>query len=102
MQYGYNQSLFALGRISVSPKALYAIDNAEESLTDILIRHQAGDWGEMSRHERACNDYAARRGIDVISAYRLSTGNKLWVITSGDRRTTKVQIPLEDYNPTVA
>lgn len=91
----YDQSLFPLGRITASPKALHAIDQAGEPLTDLLIRHQAGDWGETSRFERAVNDYAAETGLDVMSVFRLSTGKKLWVMTSQDRRTTWVQVPLE-------
>ncbi len=91
----YGQSLFPLGRIWASSQALTAIDSADESLTDLLIRHQLGDWGEISRQERAVNDSAARQGVEVMSVFRLSSGNKLWVRTSADRCITKVQVPLE-------
>lgn len=46
------------------------------------------DWEENAR--------AIREGLRVLSAYTLTTGVKLWVITEADRSATTILLP-EEY-----
>jgi len=49
-------ALFRLGRIVATPNALARIP--AEDITQVLARHQAGDWGEVNEHDRAANNLA--------------------------------------------
>ncbi len=52
-----------------------------QSPSEFLDRHLTGDWGEMDAHDSRLNDRALESGEDrIFSAYRTSTGEKLWVI----------------------
>jgi hypothetical protein len=78
------------------PGALKALAAAETSAAEILCRHQAGDWGELSEDDCQLNNEALRHGERILSAYRLATGTRLWVITEADRTSTCILLP-EEY-----
>jgi hypothetical protein len=85
---------FRLGKI-VSTR------NALDRLTqdDILIaigRHQAGDWGDVSEHDRTQNELSLKQGHRLWSAYHAADGVKFWLITEADRSHTTVLLP-ENY-----
>ena len=61
-----------------------------------IHRHQEGDWGELSEEDRRENEIALRQGFRILSAYTLTTGVKVWVITEADRSSTTMILP-EDY-----
>ncbi|MBC8101153.1 MAG: hypothetical protein H7Z41_01015, partial [Cytophagales bacterium] len=53
---------------------------------ELLSRHQSGDWGSVDAHDRRMNDRAARNGDErILSAYVLTDGTKVWIITEADR-----------------
>ena len=91
-----NHSLFPLGRIVATPGALDALQQAGHTAQEFLARHGAGDWGELSTEDRKENAFAVTRSLRLLSAYRLSTGVRIWVITEADRSATTVLLP-EDY-----
>ena len=85
---------FRLGKIVSTPNAL-------ERLTqdDILLaigRHQAGDWGDVSKDDSAKNELALNQGLRLWSVYHATNGAKFWLITEGNRSATTVLMP-EDY-----
>jgi len=41
------------------------------------------------------NDRALREGDRLLSAYKTSTGERLWVITEADRSATTILLPSE-------
>ncbi|MES4792167.1 MAG: hypothetical protein C4321_03585 [Chloroflexota bacterium] len=84
------------GQTVVTPGALAALEEAHESGAWYLRRHQCGDWGELSPDDWASNDAALVEGSQILSAYRLGTGVKLWIITEWDRSVTTLLLP-EDY-----
>jgi hypothetical protein len=80
---------FQLGQVTITPDATTALDASEESLTDLLIRHQTGNWGIVSRHEQPRHEYTSTNYGNVMSVHPLSTGAKVWIITERDvRRVT--------------
>ena len=85
-----------LGRIVATPGALTALSRAGQRAADFLVRHQRGDWGDVGRGDAAANDRAGTAGDGrVLSAYRLRTGVRLWVITEADHSVTTVLLPDE-------
>jgi len=73
-----------------------------QQITDLLDRHAAGDWGEISEDDRAANDEAARSGDGrLFSSYTTAEHGKVWIITDdirgeGEGPITTVMFP-EDY-----
>ncbi|MGE5612425.1 MAG: hypothetical protein ACM359_24470 [Bacillota bacterium] len=88
--------LFELGQLVATPGALAAIQQAGQSPLPFLIRHQSGDWGEVDAEDAKANDAAVVQGTRILSAYRLRTGVKIWVITEADRSSTCLLLP-EEY-----
>ncbi len=66
-----------------------------DSLFDFFNRHGSGDWGDLGEDDKAENGYAIGRELCILSAYRLTTGVKIWVITEADRSSTTVLLPGE-------
>lgn len=87
--------LLELGEVMVTPNALAALEQAGEWGGAYLERHQQGDWGDLCAEDRAVNQRALRLGQRLLSQYRLSTGEKLWILTEGDRSVTTVLLACE-------
>lgn len=85
---------FRLGRIVATPHALEVIPN--EDILRAIIRHQSGDWGELTAEDAEANDHAVIHGTRVLSSYRSAKGVTFWLITEADRSVTTVLLP-EDY-----
>jgi hypothetical protein len=58
-------------------------------------RHANGDWGEVNDHDRKANENALEQGLPVRSAYTLSSGEKICVVTEADRSKTTILLPEE-------
>jgi hypothetical protein len=85
---------FPLGRLVATPNAL-----SQLAIQDVLagiIRHQAGDWGDLGQDDRTENDLSLKKGSRLFSIYHARNGVKFWIITEGDRSRTTVLLP-EDY-----
>jgi hypothetical protein len=87
---------FEPGRIVSTPGALRAMEEAGDNPASFLVRHLAGDWGELDAQDIRENEFALEHGLRLLSAYRLSNGAKLWVITEADRSATTFLLP-EEY-----
>jgi hypothetical protein len=86
---------FSFGQLVATPGALRAFENAGESALPYLQRHLTGDWGEVDEHDRAENEYSLQHGFRLLSAYRLSSGERIWIITEADRSSTCFLLPSE-------
>ena len=87
---------FEPGRIVSTPGALRAMEEAGDNPASFLVRHLSGDWGELDAHDTQENEFALEHGLRLLSAYRLSSGSKIWVITEADRSATTFLLP-EEY-----
>ena len=85
---------FRLGRIVATPGALDVLTN--EEMLRAIIRHQSGDWGELTAEDCEANDEAVVHSTRVLSAYRSAKGITFWLITEADRSVTTVLLP-EEY-----
>jgi hypothetical protein len=86
---------FLLGRVCATPAALAALGQAEQSAAEFLCRHAAGDWGELCDEDKAENELSIKAGFRILSAYRTSLDEKIWIITEADRSATTVLLPAE-------
>ncbi len=68
---------------------------AGEDPLDLIRRHVTGDWSELDEHDQAENRFSAGRDLRILSAYTLSTGVKVWIITEADRSATTILLPSE-------
>ncbi len=87
---------FPLGHIVATPGALEAFRASGEDVLDYLERHLSGDWGEVCTEDKLENERSLVNGWRILSAYTLSNGTKIWIITEADRSSTCVLLP-EDY-----
>jgi len=95
-----SQPQFSLGQIVATPGALEALQKSGQSAIEFLERHARGDWGDVCDEDRQANAHALLDGSRILSAYRTSVGDKLWVITeaaddSGNRAATTILLPSE-------
>jgi len=91
---------FCLGRIVATPGALEALAKADQSALEFVHRHVRGDWGQLDDEDRRLNEESLLDGSRILSAYRTSAGEKLWVITEaaddrGHRAATTLLLPDE-------
>lgn len=81
----------------VTQGALSAAKNSGDCLIKFVRRHQSGDWGELCEDDKLENEKAVRlRDRRIFSAYYLSDGTKIWVITERDFSATTILLP-EEY-----
>jgi hypothetical protein len=88
--------LFDLGQSVATPGALDALEQAGELPLAYLFRHVTGDWGDLDPEDIEENELSLAQGFRLLSAYHLSSGTKIWVITEADRSVTTILLP-EEY-----
>ncbi len=88
--------LFDLGRTVATPGALELLGELEVSPSELLARHQAGDWGEVPKEDAKENELSVREGFRILSSYPMcEDGGRVWVITEADRSSTCILLPSE-------
>lgn len=87
---------FPLGRTVQTPGAQRAVEKAGQHPMGFIACHITGDWGELDDFDKRQNEEALQRHLSLRSAYPLSTGRRLWVITEADRSATTLLLP-EEY-----
>lgn len=93
---------FMLGQVVSTPGALEALGRNNTTGLDYVQRHATGDWGEVCPEDEETNNQAIETGERILSAYTLTDGTKLWIITDaaidaeGNRQATTILLP-EEY-----
>jgi hypothetical protein len=77
---------FALGRLTATPNALALLDAYGVHTSTLLVRHQAGDWGDVGPDIAAENERSLKNGGQILSAYRLLASSQLEPMTALERR----------------
>jgi hypothetical protein len=86
---------FPLGRIVSTVGALAAVEGAGQDFLPFLQRHVQGDWGELDPEDIQENEFSLVNGFRLLSAYTLSDGTRIWIITEADRSVTTILLPAE-------
>lgn len=94
-QQNGHQPLFRLGTVLITPGAILALVEANQSALELLKRHAYGDWGELNAADWLANERALQEGTRLLSAYILNTGQRLWIISEWDRSMTTLLTPTE-------
>ena len=89
------RTLFALGQVVSTPNALRFAEAEYIDLLALLVRHQSGDWGDVSEKDRESNEEALLMPLRIMSSYKFSN-DKIWIITEADRSVTTILLP-SDY-----
>ena len=74
---------FRLGRICITAHALESL--TQEDITEGIVRHMAGDWGDVTEEDRAENELSLKEGLRLLSVYHTENGVKFWITTEADR-----------------
>ena len=96
MQEISKQPAFELGQIVATPGALAALKKARQQAGEFLTRHVNRKWGDLPDEDRKENGYSLEHGFRLLSAYRTSAGDRLWIITEAGRSLTTLLLP-EEY-----
>ena len=92
---------FELGRTVATPASLRVLEESNQTPHEFLHRHVHGDWCDLSADDTEANEEALRDGSRILSAYILTSGMKIWIITEavndeGKRASTTILLP-EEY-----
>jgi len=79
-----------------TPGALSAFAASGENPIEYTVRHMNLDPGVLNAEDQLANLQAVREGTRVFSAYELSDGTRIWIITEADRSVTTILLP-EEY-----
>ena len=90
---GRSGSRFPLGRRVITSGARASL--TDDDIYNALCRHEAGDWGTVTKKDWTLNNNAIKNGERVVSSYLASNGEKFWIITECDRSYTTVLMPDE-------
>jgi hypothetical protein len=90
-----NKVLFDIGQTFMTIGAREALEESNQTASEFLSRHQSGDWGDVCEEDRRENEFSVREGFRILSAYRTSQNEKIWVITEADRSSTTCLLPSE-------
>lgn len=80
--------------ITATEAARNAINSSGDSLNDLLAKHAAGDWGNMSDEDKAVYDAALKSSSTVMSEFITSGFDRIWIYTAIGNYT-KVFMPNE-------
>lgn len=85
---------FTPGQIMITQGAIAKVPPKEAILG--LVRHVAGDWGDLDEHDRRENEAALQHDFRLLSRYVTVDGTAFYVITEHDRSYTIILLP-EEY-----
>ena len=89
------KALFQPGQIVSTPGALEEMAKAGQDPLELLRRHVTGDWGQVPEEDARENELSVEKGFRILSAYTLSTGVTIWLITEADRSASTYLLPSE-------
>jgi hypothetical protein len=86
---------FSPGSVVATPGVLEAFRASGDDPMAYLVRHVAGDWGEVNTKDWQANEQSLLRELRLLSVYTMSNGTKFWIITEADRSSTTFLLPDE-------
>jgi len=88
--------LFPAGQIVATPGALALLQQANKTPLEFVSRHLRGDWGDdLCQDDKTENELSLKQGFRLLSSYKVTESEKLWIITEADRSVTTLLLPAE-------
>jgi hypothetical protein len=88
--------LFPAGQIVATPGALALLQQANKTPLEFVSRHLRGDWGDdLCQDDKTENELSLKQGFRLLSSYKVTESEKLWIITEADRSVTTLLLPSE-------
>ncbi|VVM80179.1 hypothetical protein PS664_02245 [Pseudomonas fluorescens] len=87
---------FSFGIVGMTAGVQALVQDDELDPLEYLMRHLQGDWGDLSDEDQQANADALAHGNRVLSSYKVSEDQWLWIITEADRSITTLLLP-EEY-----
>ena len=72
-----------------------AIRDSGQLSHEFLLRHQAGDWGDLCEGDKRENEVSTVNGFRILSKYHTAEGAALYVITEADRSAITILLSHE-------
>ena len=91
-----SKQLFNLGQIVATPSALALLEKHSLTPMQLLQRHVTGDFGDPCDEDKEANNEAIWNEERILSSYKISETDKIWIITEADRSTSCCLLP-EEY-----
>lgn len=88
-------AIFCLGRTVATAHALQVLAQHGTTPLSLLMRHAAGDWGDVPPDDVQANHAALKSGTRLFSSYQIGPDARLWIITEADRSVTTLLLPSE-------
>ncbi len=95
MQKTERKPLFDLGQLVATPGALAALEKSGQTPMEFLSRHVTGDLGNLPEEDKAENQLSLEKGFRLMSSYRTTANDKIWIITEANRSHTTLLLPDE-------
>jgi hypothetical protein len=86
--------LFALGKVTATPRALRVMRTRGIDGWELLRRHVSGDWGDLDEADKRGNEVSLKESFAILSAYGKGA-NRICIITDADRSATTWLLPDE-------
>ena len=85
--------LFPLGHLVMTPGAAAALEASGDDPLAFLIKHVCLDPGDLDAHDIRENQLGLEQGCRILSAYRLTDGTRISIITEADCSSTCILLP---------
>jgi hypothetical protein len=86
---------FSLGKLVITRRCKAHMDAQYANPMRYVLRHVAGDWGDLGAEDKAANEFALNKKLRILSAYNLPDGERIYVITEADRSYTTIILYME-------
>lgn len=86
---------FSLGNLVITKACKAHMDAQYVNPMKYVLRHVAGDWGDLGAEDKASNEFALNKELRIVSAYNLPDGERIYVITEADRSYTSLCLYIE-------
>jgi hypothetical protein len=86
------RALFPLGEVSTTRAAFDRLRALGLDPSDLIARHQAGDWGDIDDADVAMNEESLHEKQRFFSSYEIEE-ERFWVLTTANRSSTTVFLP---------
>lgn len=84
---------FPISRVVATPAALALLNQHRLSALELLRRHSNGDFGDVCIADIEANLHAIKTGLRIVSKYRITDADAIYVITEADRSSTCLLLP---------